>query len=116
MGTLGVASSLDLLLGSLGESNSEESEDESILGLGLNGSLDKGVPFLDHGACLISRDVHTVEVGVAIESLNLINLEFKLSPGLSFSLVVAIGKRDVEDTTFHAIGGLLLTSSLVAWT
>lgn len=41
MGRLGEAGSLDLLLGPLGEGNGEQSQDESIGGLGLNGSLDK---------------------------------------------------------------------------
>lgn len=50
MRVLGIASGLDLLLGSLSESDGEESEDESIGGLGLNVSLDERVPFLDHGA------------------------------------------------------------------
>ena len=50
MGVLGIAGGLDLLLGSLSESDAEQSEDETIGGLGLNVSLDKGVPFLDHGA------------------------------------------------------------------
>lgn len=48
MGGLGVAGSLNLLLGSLGEGNGEQSEDETIGGLGLDGCLDEGVPLLDH--------------------------------------------------------------------
>lgn len=116
VGTLGVASGFNLFLGSLGEGNSEESEDESIGSLGLDGGLNKGVPFLDHGTSFISRDVHSIEVGVAIKTFNFINLEFELSPGLGLSLVVAISKRDVEHTTFHVIRCLLLTLGLVAWT
>ena len=99
MGVLGIASGLDLLLGSLSESDAEKSKNESIGGLGLNVSLDEGVPFLDHRAGLISGDVHSVEVGVAVESLDFINLEFKLSPCLSLGLVVAISEGDVENTT-----------------
>lgn len=111
---LGVASGPDLLLGSLGEGDGEQSEDETIGGLGLDGGFDQGVPLLDHGTSLISRDVHAIEVGVAIKAFNLINLEFKLSPGLGLGLVVAVGQRNGEDTTFQAIRSLLLTSSLVA--
>ena len=80
MGSLSIASGLDLSLRSLGEGDAEKSEDETIGGLGLDESLDKGVPFLDHGAALVSGDVHTVEVGVAIEALDLVNLELELSP------------------------------------
>lgn len=87
---LGVAGGLHLLLGSLGESDGEQSQDEAVGGLGLDGSLDQRVPFLDHRAGFISGDVHTIEVGVAIETFNLINLELQLSPGLSLSGVVAV--------------------------
>lgn len=80
VGSLSIASGLDLSLRSLGEGDAEKSEDETIGGLGLDESLDKGVPFLDHGAALVSGDVHTVEVGVAIEALDLVNLELELSP------------------------------------
>ena len=45
---LGIAGSLNLLFGSLGESNGEESENISISCLGLDRCLNKGVPFLDH--------------------------------------------------------------------
>ena len=89
---LGVAGGLNLLLGSLGESDGEQTEDESVGGLGLHGGLDQGVPLLDHRACLISSDVHTVEVGVAVESLNLVDLHLHLSPGLGLSGVVAVSK------------------------
>ena len=104
-----------MLLGSLGESNGEESQDETIGGLGLDVSLDKGMPFFDHGACLVSGDVHTIEVGVAIESLDFVNLEFKSSPCLSFCLIVAISERDSVNTTFQVFGGLLLSDCLVCW-
>lgn len=92
MGALSVACCLDLLLGSLGESDGEESEDETIGGLCLDGGLNKGVPFLDHGTSFISGNVHSIEVGVAIETFNLIDLNLKLSPSLGLGVVVAIGK------------------------
>ena len=92
MGGLGVACGLNLLLGSLGEGNGEKSEDESVGGLGLHGGLDEGVPLLDHGASFISSDVHAIEVGIAVETLNLINLELESSPGLSLNVVVAISE------------------------
>jgi len=86
------AGGLDLSLGSLCESNSEHSENVAINGLGLNKSLNERVPLFDHRACLISRDVHSVEVSEAIVSLNLIDLESKLSPGLLLRLVVAVSE------------------------
>jgi len=103
VGVFSITCGLHLLLGSLSESDCEQSEDESIGSLGLNACLNEGVPFLDHGACLISGNIHSVEVCEAIESLNLIDLEFKLSPGLGLGLEVAVSERDVENTTFQTV-------------
>jgi len=114
VGGLGVAGGLDLLLGSLGEGNTEKTQNESVGGLGLNVGLDQRVPLLDHGARLIAGDVHAVEVGVAVESLDLVDLEFHLSPGLGLALVVAVGQRDVEHTALEGLTRLLLSSGLVA--
>lgn len=80
VGGFGIAGGLYLLLGSLGEGNGEQSQDESISGLCLHVGFDHGVPLSDHGACFISGNVHSVEVGVAIVTLDFINLELELSP------------------------------------
>ena len=58
------------LLCVVSESNSEHSDDVTIGGLSLNEGLNKGVSFLDRGACLISGNIHSVEVSVAIKSLD----------------------------------------------
>lgn len=110
-----VASGLHLSAGLLRERNSEHSDNVTIQGLGLHEGLDKGVPFLDHLAGVIPRDVHAVEVGVAIETLNLINLELKLSPGLrEFWLwIIAIVKRNGDDTSSKRVTGLRQTGSLI---
>lgn len=114
VGGLCVACGLDLLLGSLGEGNTEESQDETIGGLGLNAGLDHGVPLFNHRASLISGDVHAIEVSVAIESFNFVNLELHLSPGLGLGVSVTVSERDGVDTTFQTVRCLLLSSSLVA--
>jgi len=103
VGVLGITGCLDLLLGSLSEGNTEQSHHVSVGGLSLNVGFNKGVPFLDHGACLISGNVHTIEVGVAIESLDFVNLELELSPGLGLGLVVAVTEGDVEDSTSQTV-------------
>jgi hypothetical protein len=115
VGALGVAGCLNLLLGSLGEGNGEESEDVTIGGLGLDGGLNEGVPLLDHRASLILGDVHTIELGVAVETLDFLALELQLSPGLGLRVVVAIAEGDGENTASKRVRGLLLTSRLVAW-
>lgn len=89
---LGIASCLNLSVGSLGEGQAENSQDVSIGGLGLHESLDEGMPLLDHGAGLVLGDVHTVEVGVAVKALHLVALELQLSPGLVLGLVVAVSQ------------------------
>lgn len=99
VGSLGIAGCFNLSWCFLGESNAEHSNDVSIGGLGLNVALNKRVPLFDHGASLISGDVHTVEVGVAVISLDLIDLELKLSPVLSIGRVVAVGESGGENTT-----------------
>ena len=115
VGSLGIAGRLNLSWCFLGESNAEHSNDVSIGGLGLSVALNKRVPLFDHGAGLISGDVHTVEVGVAVESLDLIDLELKLSPVLSAGRVVAVGKSSGENTTSETVGRVDETGSLVYW-
>jgi hypothetical protein len=99
----------------LSESNAEHSQDVSIGGLCLNERLNKGVPLLDHGAGLISGDVHTVEVGVAIESLNFSNLELELSPVFGLGRVVAVSKRSSENSISQTVSRVNKTGSLVTW-
>jgi hypothetical protein len=113
VGSLGVASGLDLLLSLLGEGDAEHSEDVAIGGLRLNEGLDEGVPLLDHGASVISRDIHAVEVGVAVEILNLLDLESELSPGDGVSGVVAVTERELEDSTSELVSRVDETGGLV---
>jgi hypothetical protein len=80
LGSLGVASGLNLVLVTAGEGNGEKTNEVTIGGLGLDESLDEGVPLLDEGAELIAGDVHTVEVGVAIVTLDFFALELDGSP------------------------------------
>lgn len=115
MGSLSVAGGLNLSWCFLGESNAEHSDNVSIEGLGLNVSLNKRVPLFDHGASLISGNVHTVEVGVAVESLDLIDLELKLSPVLGIGRVVAVSKGGGENTTSQTVSRVDETGSLVDW-
>ena len=84
MGGFGIAGSLNLSMCFLSESNAEHSDNVSVSGLCLNEGLNKGVPLFDHGASLISGNVHSVEVSVAIETLDFGNLELELSPVFSF--------------------------------
>jgi hypothetical protein len=114
LGSLSVASSLDLVSVTAGETDSKHADEVTILGLGLDEGLDEGVPLLDEGTEFVAGDVHTVEVGVAIETLDFLNLDLDLSPGNLMSIVVELTKGDGEDTATEGVGGLLLTGRLVA--
>ena len=63
------------------------------------------MPLLDESAQLVAGDVHAVEVGVAIECLNLFALNLDLSPGLVVSVVVEVTKGDLENATLERVGG-----------
>lgn len=87
------------------EGNAEHSEEVSILSLGLNERLNGGVPLLDEGAKLISSDIHTVEVGVAVISFHFFTLYLYFSPGLVVSVTVEVGERDLEHSVAEGVGG-----------
>lgn len=113
VGCLGIAGSLDLLLGLLCKSNAEHSEDVTILGFGLDKSLNEGVPFLDHSSTMVPGDVHAIEISIAVKALNLLNLESKLLPGSVLGIFIAVTEAEIEDTTLEGIGRVEKTSSLV---
>ncbi len=111
---LGVAGSADLSAGSLGEANAEHTEEVAVSGLGLNEGLDGGVPLLHDSAELIAGDIHAVEVGVAVETLDFLDLDLHLSPGLFVAVSVQISQRYFKHTTLKGVSSDLLTSSSVA--
>jgi len=115
LGSLGVASGLDLFVLSAGERNGEQTDHVAIGGLGLDEGLDKGVPLLDEGAELVTGDAHTGEVGVAVEFLDLLNLELDDSPGvLVLVLLVQVGVGDLEDASLERFGRDFKSLLLVA--
>ena len=99
--SLGVAGSANLSAGSLGEPDAEHTEEVSIGSLGLNECLDGSVPLLDDGAELIASDVHSVEVGVAVEALDFLDLDLHLSPSLFVAVSVQISQRYLKHTTLQ---------------
>lgn len=106
LGSLGVGGGLELVLSSLGEGNGEESEEESVGGLGIDGGLDQGVPLSDKGAEVVFSGVHTVEVGKGSSVFgfrSIINneLDFLVGEG---SLSVEISEIDLEDSSLQSIG------------
>ena len=64
------------------------------------------MPFLDEGAELVTGDADTDEVGVAVELLDLLNLELDDSPCiLVLVLLVQVGVGDLEDAALEGSGG-----------
>ena len=88
-----------------GEGNAEHSEEVSVGGLGLDVSLDESVPLLDESAKLISSDIESVEVGVAVKSFHFFTLYLYFSPGLLVGLTVQVSERDLEDSVAEGVGG-----------
>jgi len=101
--SLGVASGANLAAGSLGETDAEHTEEVAVEGLGLNEGLNGGVPLLDNGAELVASDVHTIEVSVAVEALDLLDLDLHLSPSLFVAVSVQISQRYLKHTPFQAV-------------
>lgn len=110
---LGIASSLDLSGSSAGETNAEESEEETIGGLGLHEGLNEGVPLLDEGAELVLGGIKTVEVSVAIVALYFFDLNLNLSPGLGAAGSVQISQRYFEHSALQAISGVLYFNIII---
>jgi hypothetical protein len=104
LGALGVASGAHLLVGSLGETNAEHAEEVAVEGLGLNKGLNGGVPLLNDGAKLVTSDVHAVEVGIAVEALDLLDLNLHLSPSIFVAVSVQVSQRYLKYTAFQAVG------------
>jgi len=113
MGGLGIAGSLDLLLGLLSEGNAEHSQVVSILGLGLNESFDEGVPFLDHSSTVVPGDVHAIEIGIAVKAFDFLDLETELLPGGGVLALIAVTEGKTENTALKRIGRVDKTCSLV---
>lgn len=88
-----------------GESNAEHSDDVAVVGLGLSEGLDQRVPLLDESAELVSGDVETVVVGVAVVALHLLALDANLSPGLLVGVTVEVTERDLENATTERVSG-----------
>ena len=103
LGALSVACSTDLAIGSLGEANAEHSEEISVNSLGLDEGLNCGVPLLDDCAKLVTSDVHSVEVGIAVEALDFLDLDLHLSPSLFVAVSVQISQRYLKHTAFQAV-------------
>ena len=61
------------------------------------------MPLFDEGAELVAGNVHTVEVSVAVEAFDFLDLDLNLSPGGLVGVVVELTEGDVEDTAAERV-------------
>jgi len=109
--SLGVGSLLDLVLSLLGESDAEEAQSVGVARLHVHASLDHRLPLLHHGSGLIGGELHSVEVGEAIASLNILADETEFAEG-DF-VVLQISQRDLVDAALQAVRRDASTRGLV---
>lgn len=89
LSVLGITCFLHLHVLLLGESNTEHSQEITICGSYINISLYQSLPLLDHGAKLVSCQVHAMEVGQNITTLNFLSHKFELSEGYFIILKIS---------------------------
>ena len=59
------------------------------------------LPFLDHGAQLVGRHIHAMEVGQHVASLHFLGHQLELTE--CHLIVLKIGERHLEHTAFQCI-------------
>lgn len=113
LAALSISSLLDLLRAALSEANSEEAEEVTISGLHINVGLNGGLPLLNHRTELVGGDGHSVEVGQAVLSLDLINAETELAESLVLGFGVQVTETDFKDTSTKRVISILQTLGTV---
>lgn len=88
-----------MLVLAFGERNAEHADEVAIGRLALNERLNESVPLLDESAKLVSGDIHAMEVGVAVVTLDFFDLHLHLSPGVVMGLSVQVTQGYLEHTT-----------------
>jgi len=104
LSSLGIRSSLQLVLSSASESNSEQSEEVSVGGFNINESFNESLPFSDERSELIGGQIHSVEVCEAFASLDFFDNQLDLSVRLVFFLL-KICQVDFQNSSLQRIRG-----------
>lgn len=112
LGGLGVGGLSNLVWLSLGESNGENSQNVVVSGLDGDVGLNQRLPLSHQRSQLVTGEVHAVEVGQQVLTLNLIHSQLDLSVGVVLR-ALQVSKTNLEHTALQAIGGVLETSGLV---
>lgn len=108
----GVSGLLDLVGTSLGESDSEDTEEVVVGGLDRDVGLDQGLPLANEGAELVGSEVETVEVGQAVLALHFVDAKLDLAERVVL-ILLQIGQRNLEDAALKGVVGVLETGGAV---
>jgi len=105
LGRFGVGSLLDLVESTLGEANSEETEDVAIGGSDVDRGLDQSLPFTDNRSELVGGEVHAEERGKAVLAGDVLDPQLDLSERLLL-VVVEVGEGELDDTALKRVVGV----------
>jgi len=108
---LGIGSLLDLVLSLFGETDAEEAQRVTVARLHVHASLDHRLPFLHHGPGLVGGEVHAVEIGETIASLDILADETEFAE--SNFVVLQISQRHFVHAAFQTVRGDASTRGLV---
>jgi len=103
LGFVGVGGLAELVWGLGGETEDEDTEEETIGSLDVDVGFDQVLPFTDVVALLVAGHVHTVENCVAVAALDILNFELEFSPGDWFFLLGEISEGSIAYTTLEDI-------------
>jgi hypothetical protein len=99
---LGIRGLAGLVGSSLGETDGEHSKSVSISSLDVHMGLNQRLPFANKRAELVGGEVHSVEVGQALSSNNVLNDESHLTVSLVL-ILLEVGKRNLNNTTLEVV-------------
>mgnify|MGYP003612314394 CR=1 FL=1 len=91
------------------EADHEQAEEVIVLGLDVDVGLDGGLPLADQRAQLVSGHVHSVEIGEAGGSLDILDNQSDLPVCLLRALVVQleVSQAGLEDSALQSLAGHL---------
>lgn len=82
----------------LSETYAEHTQKIAVGGLDVNIGFDQSLPFLDHGPQLVSGEIHAMEIGHDISTLNVFGDEAEFAE--RNLVVLKVSEGDFEDAPF----------------
>lgn len=106
LGTLGIAGLLELVLSSLGKGDAKESEGVSVGGVDKHISFNQSLPLSHERLHLVGGERHSVEIGEAVLSLDIINSELEFN-GLVIFVLVQVSQGNFKHSSLESIGRVI---------